>query len=72
MRTGRKTKAILREIMQCKADGICARDKLVTQWVRGRMITNNATREAVVEEMRQRMELPECPPICPKEECENE
>jgi hypothetical protein len=54
--------------MQTKADGIRDRDELVTQWLRGRMMTNNATRESIVEEMRQRMDLPECPPNCEPEE----
>jgi hypothetical protein len=68
MRVSKKSKDIIRDLMACKAAGICARDELVTEWLRGRMITNNATREAVVEEMRQRMELPECPPNCETED----
>ena len=70
IRANRKTKDIIRQIMQCKADGICERDKLVSMWVEGCMITNNALREAVVEAVRDKADLPPCPPICDGQEPE--
>jgi hypothetical protein len=60
--------------MACKVAGICARDELVTEWMRGRMITNDALRNTVGEALRAEADLPPCPPICPQPDipCEPE
>ncbi len=68
IRANKKSKQIIRELMACKVEGICARDKLVTEWLRGRMETNDAFRSTVVEIVREEAELPPCPPICPQPE----
>ena len=62
----KRDRSAISKILECKAEGICARDKLVSEWVRGRMITNNALREATVEIFRENADLPVCPPICPE------
>jgi hypothetical protein len=74
MRAGRKTKQIMREAMQCKVDGLCERDKLVNAYLAVRIASWRDIRQATVEAMRARMELPPCPPVCNElieGECEN-
>jgi hypothetical protein len=65
-RLGRKSKKILRELMQCKADGICERDQIVNEYLRAGMVSWKAGRAAAVEAMRCHMELLPCPPVCPE------
>jgi hypothetical protein len=65
MSAGRKTKKIIRGLMQCKADGICERDQIVNEYLRAGMESWKAGRAAVVEGLREKMELPVCPPVCP-------
>ena len=64
MRVNRKSKQIIRDLLACKVAGMCERDKLVTEWVRERIETNDALRETVVEAVRDAAELPPCPPVC--------
>jgi hypothetical protein len=65
-RVGRKSKQIIRDLMQCKAEGICERDKIVSDYLRAGMVSWMDGRAAVVEAMRCHMELPPCPPVCPE------
>jgi hypothetical protein len=66
MRANRKTKEIMRGLMQCKADGICERDKLVNAYLAVRIASFADIRQATVEGLREKLELPRCPPICPE------
>jgi hypothetical protein len=56
-------KKSLRRLIECKVSGICARDKLVTEWVALRIESNNMIRLAGVERIRIGWEL-SCPVIC--------
>ena len=69
-RLDKSSKQIIRDLMACKVAGICARDELVTEWMRGRMITNDALRNTVGEALREEADLPPCPPVCPQPEPE--
>jgi hypothetical protein len=60
-------KKSLRKIAACKADGICARDKLVTHWTALRIESNNMVRLAAVQRLRINWELA-CPVTCNGEE----
>jgi len=64
----RSTKKILNDFLECKFKGMCDRDSLVTEWARGRMETNDVIRRTVIEIMREKADLPLCPPICPQPE----
>jgi hypothetical protein len=57
----------MKQLIQCKVEGICARDKLVTHWTALRIESNNMIRLAAVQKLRINWELA-CPVACPNEE----
>jgi dissimilatory sulfite reductase (desulfoviridin) alpha/beta subunit len=58
-----QVKDSIRQIAACKAEGICTRDKLVSEWLRRRIETNDAVRKSAVAKLRQNWEL-DCPVDC--------
>jgi hypothetical protein len=53
----------MKKLIECKVNGICARDKLVSDWVRLRIVSNNEVRLAAVDKLKINWEL-KCPIIC--------
>jgi hypothetical protein len=53
----------IEQLLNCKVSGICQRDKLVSEWVRLRIASNNEVRLATVDKLRINWEL-QCPVTC--------
>ena len=59
-------KAIAR-LLECKAEGICERDKLVNVYLTKRIEAYDRRMQSINEVYRDENELPRCPPDCEKE-----
>ena len=53
------------QFIQCKLEGICARDKLATAFTKGRLEITLESQRSELEVIRQHHQLPPCPPVCP-------
>jgi hypothetical protein len=70
--SGKDMQDILESIAQCKAEGICARDKIATQYLEKRVEAYERRMQTVNELYRKRKGLPPCPPVCGGEVIEGE
>ena len=61
----------LKQLIQCKVEGICQRDKLVSQYIANRVEWHKNFRNSSLAHMRQEWEL-DCPIVCPPDGDSNE
>lgn len=61
-----RRRKILNDLMECKAQGICARDTLTTEYMTGVFKWQLQMRQVAMEAARDRLDLPPCPPDCNK------
>jgi hypothetical protein len=61
----RKAKSAMQHLLMCKAEGICARDKLVNEYLQKRIDVYERRMQTVNEAAREDYCLPRCPPVCP-------
>jgi hypothetical protein len=52
-------------LIQCKIEGICTRDKIVSEWLQDRVDSNKLIRMSALAKLRLEWGL-DCPPICPQ------
>ena len=57
-------KKAIRHLLQCKAEGICERDKLINVYLAKRIEVYERRMQSIDEAFRDDNELPRCPPLC--------
>ena len=60
-------KKAVAKLLNCKAEGICERDKLVNVYLAKRIEVYERRMESINEVYREENDLPRCPPVCPDE-----
>ena len=58
---------ILRQALKCKADGMCAREKILNDHLEQRFHARERALQTLDEIIRETNELPRCPPDCDNE-----
>ena len=61
-------KKAMQQLLQCKAEGICERDKLVNIYLSKRIAVYERRMQTVNEVYRDENCLPRCPPVCPDQD----
>ena len=59
-------KKAIRRLFECKAEGICERDKLVNVYLAKRIEVYERRMQSINEVYRDDNDLPRCPPLCPE------
>jgi hypothetical protein len=70
--SGKDIQDSVEALLECKAKGVCARDKIATQYLESRVQVYQRRMQTVNELYRKKTGLPPCPPDCEGEVIEGE